>query len=175
MVDEEEVDEELLFEETETDQDMNHFGEGFSGGFVTEEEFLNAEYYDADMFGVEDELDLEKTAVTADAHQNGPKKTINLKSIPKQVVQSPKKKAAILAAIVPTNLIVDPVLEKRKVEEKSKKTPKAEEVNKSIQNFSLENELGKLKIPVPLTELIKNHSYKQTVLKVMNSASNQPV
>ena len=39
----------------------------------------------------------------------------------------------------------------------------------------MENELGKLKIPVPLTELIKNPSYKETVLKVMNSASNQPV
>ena len=51
----------MLFEETETDQDMNHFGEGFSGGFVTEEEFLNAEYYDADMFEAEDDLDLEKT------------------------------------------------------------------------------------------------------------------
>ena len=50
-----------------------------------------------------------------------------------------------------------------------------EEVNKSVQNFSLENELGKLKIPVPLTELIKNPSYKQIVLKVMNSASNQHV
>ena len=48
VADEEEVDDELIFEET--DQDMNHFGEGLSGGFVTEEEFLNAEYYDVDMF-----------------------------------------------------------------------------------------------------------------------------
>ena len=39
----------------------------------------------------------------------------------------------------------------------------------------MENELGKLKILVPFTELIKNPSYKETVLKVMNSASNQPV
>ena len=39
----------------------------------------------------------------------------------------------------------------------------------------MENELGKLKIHVPLTELIKNPSYKQIVLKVMNSASGQPV
>ena len=39
----------------------------------------------------------------------------------------------------------------------------------------METELGKLKIPVPLTELIKNPSYKQTVLKVMNSASSRPV
>ena len=35
-----------------------------------------------------------------------------------------------------------------------------EEVNKTVQNFILENELGKLKIQVPLTELMKNPSYK---------------
>ena len=47
-----------------------------------------------------------------------------------------------------------------------------EEVNKTVQNFSLENELGKLKIPVPLTELMKNPSYKESVLKMINLASN---
>ena len=167
VADEEEVDEQLLFEETETDQDMNHFGDGFSGGFVTEEEFLNAEYYDADMFEAEDDLELEKTTVIAVVHQNGPKKIINLRSGPKQVVQAPKKKA-----IVPAKQASDPVIEKKQVPEKSKKTTEVEEVNKTVQNFSLENELGKLKIPVPLTELIKNPSYKETVLKVMNLASN---
>ena len=65
--------------------------------------------------------------------------------------------------------------EKKQVSEKPKKTTEVEEVNKNIQNFSLENELGKLKILVPLTELIKNPSYKETVLKVINSASNQLV
>ena len=68
MADEEEVNEELVFEET--DQDMNHFGQGLSGGFVTEEDFLNAEYYEADMFEAEDDLDLEKNVVNATAHQN---------------------------------------------------------------------------------------------------------
>ena len=80
---------------------MNHFGDGLSTGFVTEGEFLNAEFYDADIFEAEDELDLEKTDVTAAVHQNGPKKTINLISGPKQVVQAPKKKAAVPAATVP--------------------------------------------------------------------------
>ena len=50
-----------------------------------------------------------------------------------------------------------------------------EEVNKTVQNFSLENELGNLNIPVPLTELMKNPSYKESVLKMINSASNQPI
>ena len=83
VADEQEVDEQLLFEETETDQDMNHFGDGLSTGFVTEEDFLNSKYYDADMFKAEDELELEKTAVTATIYQNGPKKVINLRSCPK--------------------------------------------------------------------------------------------
>ena len=40
VADEEEVDDEVIFEDT--DQDMNHFGERLSGGFVIEEELLNA-------------------------------------------------------------------------------------------------------------------------------------
>ena len=81
VADEEEVDEELLFEET--DQDMNHFGEGLSEGFVTKEDFLNSEYYDADIFETEDDIGLANTVVTAAVHQNEPKKTINLRSCPK--------------------------------------------------------------------------------------------
>ena len=50
-----------------------------------------------------------------------------------------------------------------------------EEVNKTVQNFSLENELGKLNIPIPLTELMRNPSYKESILKMINSASNQPI
>ena len=81
VADEEEVDDEVIFEDT--DQDMNHFGERLSGGFVTEKEFLNAECYDADMFETEDDLGLKMTAVTADVCQNELKKTVNLRSGPK--------------------------------------------------------------------------------------------
>ena len=109
VADEEEVDEQLLFEEIETDQDMNHFGDGLSTGFVTEEYFLNSEYYDADMFETEDDLGLENTAVIAAVHQNGPKKTINLRSGPKQVVQALKKKSIVPAAAVPDKQVADPV------------------------------------------------------------------
>ena len=50
-----------------------------------------------------------------------------------------------------------------------------EEVNKNVQNFNLENELGKIKIPMPFTELMKNPSYKEPVLKMIGSANNQPL
>ena len=87
---------------------MNYFGEQLIEGFVTEEEFLNSEYYDADMFETKNDLNLEMTAVTADAYQTEPKKTLNLRSGPKQVVQNPKKKV-----VVPTKQQSDPVLEKK--------------------------------------------------------------
>ena len=81
VADEEEVDDEVIFEYT--NQDMNHFGEILFGGFVTEEEFLNAECYDADMFETEDDLGLKMTVVTDDVCQNELKKTVNLRSAPK--------------------------------------------------------------------------------------------
>ena len=50
-----------------------------------------------------------------------------------------------------------------------------EEVNKNVQNFNLENELGKIKIPMPFTELMKNPSYKESVLKMIGSVNSQPL
>ena len=42
-----------------------------------------------------------------------------------------------------------------------------------MHNFNLENELCKIKIPMPFTELIKNPSYKNSVLKMIGSANSQ--
>ena len=61
-------------------------------GFVTEEEFLNSEYYDANVFQTEDDLNL---GVTTDIYQSEPKKTLNLRSGPKQVTQNPRKKVVL--------------------------------------------------------------------------------
>ena len=91
VVDEEEIEEEEFFEDP--DQDMNYFGEQLTEGFVTEEDFLNSEYYDADVFEIENDLNLE---VTSDIYQSDPKKTLNLRSGPKQVIQNPRKKVICL-------------------------------------------------------------------------------
>ena len=77
-------------------------------GFVTKEDFLNSEYYDAYVFEIENCLDLEVTVVTANIYQTDPKKTLNLISGPKQVVQNPKKKV-----FLPPKQQSDPVLEKK--------------------------------------------------------------
>ena len=42
-----------------------------------------------------------------------------------------------------------------------------------MQNFNFENELCKIKIPMPFTELIKNPSYKNSVLKMIGSTNSQ--
>ena len=43
----------------------------------------------------------------------------------------------------------------------------AKEVDKTTA-FSLENEIAKLKVSIPLTELMKNNSYKSQVSKILN-------
>ena len=55
VTDEGEIEAEEFFEDP--DQDMNYFGEQ-----LTEEDFLNSEYYDADVFETENDLNLEVTA-----------------------------------------------------------------------------------------------------------------
>ena len=42
-----------------------------------------------------------------------------------------------------------------------------------MQNFNFENELCKIKIPLPFTELIKNPFYKNSILKMMGSAASE--
>ena len=62
------------------------------------------------MFETENDLNLEVTAVTTDTNQNNPKKTLNLRSGPKQVVQNPRKKV-----VLPPKQQSDPVLEKNRI------------------------------------------------------------
>ena len=70
------------------------------------------------MFDTEDDAELENTDVTAVVCQNELKKTINLKSGPKQVVQAPRNKAT-----VPAKQTADPDREKascRKIKENNR-------------------------------------------------------
>ena len=112
-------------------------------GFVTKEDFFNFEYYDANVFHTEDDLKLE---VTSDIYHSKPKKTLNLMSGPKQVVHNPKKKV-----ILPPKQQSNLALEKRQNWDNLEKVIEVEEVNKNIQNFNFENELCKIKVPIPFT------------------------
>ena len=46
-------------------------------------------------------------------------------------------------------------------------------MNKNAQTFNFENELCKIKILVPFTELMKNPCYRNTVLKMLGSHASQ--
>ena len=46
-------------------------------------------------------------------------------------------------------------------------------MNKNLQNFNFENELCKVKIPIPFTELIKNPCYKNSILNMMGLETGQ--
>jgi len=52
-------------------------------------------------------------------------------------------------------------------EKVKKKDSPVKEVDK-VSAFSLENEIAKLKVSIPLTELMKNSSYKNQVSKILN-------
>jgi hypothetical protein len=47
------------------------------------------------------------------------------------------------------------------------------EVDKTTRNFSLENEINKIKIPVPLVELAKNPIYRKQIAKMINFSDNE--
>ena len=90
VTDEGEEEEDGQFEDT--NQDINHFGEVLSEGFLTENDYLNSEYYVANIFQIKNDLGLE---VAADICQSKPKRTIDLRSGPEQVAQNPRKKAVL--------------------------------------------------------------------------------
>ena len=90
MIDEDEEGEGM--QDEELNQDMNYFGELLADGFITEDEYLNSEFFDANVYQIESEL---VTQVSAEICQSEPKTSINLRSGPKQVAQISKKKIVL--------------------------------------------------------------------------------
>ena len=112
-------------------QDINHLEDELYESYLTKDQYLNAEI-------------LEHCSHD-DIYQTEPKKSYNLRSGVKQVFQNPKKK--VVAKQYP-----DLPSEKKQNQRPSKaKIIELEETNKDNQGFNFENELNKLKIPVPLT------------------------
>jgi hypothetical protein len=55
----------------------------------------------------------------------------------------------------------------RKDEKKRMEGPNIES-DKALRNFSLENEIKKIKIPIPLVELAKNPIYRKQIAKMIS-------
>jgi hypothetical protein len=47
------------------------------------------------------------------------------------------------------------------------------EIDKTIGSFNLENEINKIKIPIPLVEMAKNLIYRKQIAKMINFSENE--
>ena len=47
------------------------------------------------------------------------------------------------------------------------------EIDKTIGSFNLENEIKKIKIPIPLVELAKNPIYRKQIAKMISFSENE--
>jgi hypothetical protein len=60
----------------------------------------------------------------------------------------------------------------RKAEKKGMEAPNIES-DKALGNFSLENEINKIKIPIPLVELAKNPIYRKQIAKMISFSEDE--
>jgi hypothetical protein len=63
-------------------------------------------------------------------------------------------------------------LQPRKAEKKGLETQTVE-TDKTIGSFNLENEINKIKIPIPLVELAKNLIYRKQIAKMIIFLENE--
>ena len=136
-----------------------------SEGFLTEYEYHNFESFDSHIYQEESHFG---PKVSAGIFQSEPQKYYKLRSSPKKVSQIPKKKIDS-----PTKKLPNQTQERRQNHGDQTKAAEIEEVTKNVQTFNFENELCKIKIQVPLTELMKNPCYRNPVLKMINSHANK--
>ena len=73
--------------------------------------------------------------------------------------------------VVPPKILSKSIPEP-KAKEKRVEDPK--QVEPTSTSFSLENEIAKIKIAVPLSELLKNADYKSRISKVLNPPCENP-
>jgi hypothetical protein len=64
------------------------------------------------------------------------------------------------------------VTSQRKIEKKGMEAPNTEN-DKALGNFNLENEINKIKIPIPLVELAKNPVYRKQIAKMINFSEDE--
>ena len=65
-----------------------------------------------------------------------------------------------------------PINQKQTLKQRKDEDMSLEESNKSIGGFNFEHEINKVKIPVPLTELIKSKIYREATFKSFSNAVN---
>jgi hypothetical protein len=92
---------------------------------------------------------------------------------PKKILSINKENEAVVTKpLVETQAARTKIVETRatqtKKTENNEAQPPTREIKKTTGGFSLENELNKIKIPMPLVELAKNPIYKKHIAKMIN-------
>jgi hypothetical protein len=72
----------------------------------------------------------------------------------------------------PTPIKENKVTSQCKTEKKGMEAPNIEN-DKALGNFNLENEINKIKIPIPLIELAKNPVYRKQIAKMINFSEDE--
>ena len=98
--------------------------------------------------------------------QEMPQKSYGLRSGVKHAAQTKK---VVKAFPLKQNLPANP---KQIVNQRKNEVVNPEEMTKSVSGFSFEHELNKVKIPVPLTELIKSKVYREAAFKTFRNVVN---
>ena len=151
VLNEEEEVEELEYEDL--DQNINHLEEESYESFLTKYQYQNSKFF-YDIY-----------TSPADNYETDSKNSYNIRSSARQVAQIPKNKV-----VAPTKQWPDPSLEKKQNHMLNKsKVTECEETNRTNQDFNFENELSKVKIPVPLTELMKIPSIRDHAYRMLKS------
>jgi hypothetical protein len=108
-----------------------------------------------------------------DTNEENPKNA-DRQSADKNITDKPVQSESV--GTNPVN-IQNPVKEKKVApqQKKEKKTMEAPNIenDKVIGNFNLENEIRKIKIPIPLVELAKNHVYQKQIAKMINFSEKE--
>ena len=149
-----EIDEGELEDLEEQEHNISQFDDNTSFHF-----FTKVNYHYATMLDYYEENNFEQEMSMPEICQEVPQKSYGLRSRVKHAAQAKK-----VVKHVPFKQRL-PLEKKQVVHENIDKVVVPEEVNKGTSGFNLEHEINKIKIHVPLTELIKNKSYMEATFK----------
>jgi len=90
----------------------------------------------------------------------------------KALLPNPTDKSIAKAADIPTSSAIAP---QKKSKHESKKVPNAnlKEAEKTIAPFNIEHEFNKIKISVPLGELVQNPAYQNEINKFLKGSKGE--
>jgi hypothetical protein len=163
-----EEEQELPHDEVEEEDDINCFGYENDSSFLTQ-----VDYEEAHM-----DQEIHEASIEEFVYQKDDQQGYNLRcknDTPKPLPTAPVKKKEVAAKQPVAPIKQNPISAKQQqkqsqpqVKEQAILRDPSDEVKtsgKSSYSFNFESEIHKVKIPMPLTELMKNDIFKSSILK----------